>query len=98
MYEKSRLTNQLKIRTYARKCNENFPRALRARGVTYLVHALGSARLAAHAGDGRRRKAAAEGLVQQYVYGATLDIHSVMIASLLLAHPTSPSAMVERAV
>ena len=67
-------------------------------GVAGAVHALGSARLAAHAGDGRRRKTAAEGLVQQYVYGAALDIHSVMIAALLLAYPTSPSAMVERAV
>ena len=28
---------------------------------------------------------------QQYVYGAALDIHSIMIAALLLAYPTSPS-------
>ena len=61
-------------------------------GVVGAVHALSSARLAAHAGDGRRRKTAAEGLVQQqYVYGAALDIHSIMIAALLLAYPTSPS-------
>ena len=64
-------------------------------GIAGAVHALGSTRLAAHAGDGWRREAAAEGLVQDDLGGAALDMYSIVVVAPPRAHPTPASAMIE---
>ena len=49
-------------------------------------------------GDGGRREAAADGLVQHDLYGAALDVQRVVVEASLPPHPSAARGVVQGAL
>ena len=58
----------------------------------------GRARVPVQLGDGGRREATADGLVQHDLYGAALDVERVVVEALPPPHPSATRGVVQVAV